>query len=79
MISFSQIFENFLGISVWELARWLVLFALFVYFLFAMIVVRQVYLMTEVVSGKIDWLIKIIAWLHLVLAIGIIFLAFNTL
>jgi hypothetical protein len=79
MISFSQIFENFLGISIWALARWLVLFALFVYFLFAMIVVRQVYLMTEVVSGKIDWLIKIIAWIHLALAIGVIFLAFSTL
>lgn len=75
-MSFAQIFEDILGISIWTVARWAVLFALFVYFLFAIVVVRQVYLMTQVVSGRIDWLIKIIAWLHLLLAAGVIILAF---
>ena len=64
-----------LNISIWGAAKVLVLFALLVYLVFAVVVLRQVYLMTKVVSGKVDFLVRAFAWAHLLFAVLVIFLA----
>lgn len=67
---------NFLvHISIWGVAKILVLIALLIYLVFAIVVVRQVYLMTKVVSGGIDLAVKLLAWIHLLFVIFVIFLA----
>ena len=67
--------ESFLGVSVWGVAKWVVFLALFLYFFFALVVVRQVKMMTRVVSGILDLPIKIFAWLHLLFAVLVILFA----
>ncbi len=64
------------GVSIWQVAKIFVLVALVIYAIFAWVVVRQVNLMTRVVSGELDLPIKIISWLHFFFSIFIIFLAF---
>lgn len=70
-----QSMESILNVSIWGLAKVFVIFALFIYLVFAIVVVRQVHMMIKVVSGELNLPIKIAAWLHLVLAIFIIFLS----
>lgn len=68
-------FNDLIGLSVWALAKGLLLFALGLYLVFALVVVRQVYSMTKVVSGELDWPIKIVVWFHLGLALALFLLA----
>ncbi len=59
------------GETVWELIKLVVLFCLLLYLGFAVVVIREVQLMTRTVAGKLDSAISIISWIHFVLAIGI--------
>ncbi len=70
-----SVIKLILNISVWGVAKLLVLIALLIYLIFAAVVVRQICLMTQVVSGELDLPIKIAAWLHFFFAIFIILLA----
>ena len=74
-MGFENFFESFFHISVWSVAKWLVEIALFVYLVFAVIVVRQVYMMTQVIKEKFNWIIKIVSWTHLLFAILVILLS----
>jgi len=65
----------FLQLSVWGIIKVAVIFALLLYLVFAGVVVRQVFLMTKVVSGGIDFFVKVMAWLHLIFAVAVIVLA----
>lgn len=38
-----------------------------VYFLFAIVILRQAMVMSETIEAKYNWLVKIFAWTHLVL------------
>jgi len=67
--------SDLIGISVWTLAKFLLLFALGLYLIFALVVLRQVYSMTKVVSGELDWPIKIVVWFHLGLALALLLFA----
>ena len=75
--------EDILGqvfnISVWSVAKGLFLFALFIYLLFALIVIKQVQLMTQVVEVRLGWLIRIISLIHFLLALGAFWLAWKIL
>jgi len=64
-----------LNISIWGVAKALVVFALLIYLVFAIVVLRQVYLMAKVVSGRADFLVKVFAWAHLFFVVFVIFLA----
>lgn len=61
--------------SIWFLAKILFLVGLFVYVIFAGVVVRQVYLMTETLEVGFEAPVKLLAWLHLIVAVGIFILA----
>lgn len=65
-----------LQIPIWFFVKILFLFAILVYVFFAGVVVRQVYLMTATLKVGFETLLRFIAWLHLLLALGVLFLAF---
>ena len=71
----TNIFFSLTKISIWGVAKALVLIALIIYLIFAVVIVRQVYAMTKVVSGELDLAIKIAAWIHLALTLLVVFLA----
>lgn len=51
------------------------LIGLFIYFAFAVIVVRQVRMMSQVLSGVLEGLLNLIAWIHLAAAVFVFALA----
>lgn len=63
------------NIPVWAIVKVFFIIALLIYLIFASVVVRQAQLMTQVISGQLNWIIKIIAWLHFFFALFVIFLA----
>lgn len=63
------------GISVWFLVKILFLVAIVVYIIFALVVVRQVGLMTDTLEVGFERPVRIIAWVHLFFAMGILILA----
>lgn len=70
-------FINFVtGVSIWGVAKIFVIIALFIYAIFAWVIVRQVTMMTRVVSGDLDLPIKVISWLHFLFSLAVIALAF---
>lgn len=58
-----------LGVSIWFIVKIFVLFALLVYIIFSVVVVRQVNLMTETLKVGLETPLRIIALTHLILAI----------
>lgn len=68
-----------LGIEVWQIAKALILFSVFLYLVFALVIIRQVSLMLDTLEVELEGLIKFIAWLHLLLVVvvfvfGIVYL-----
>lgn len=68
-----------LELPIWFFAKVLFLFAILVYVFFAAVVVRQVYLMTSTIKVGFETPLRLIAWLHIIFAIGIFLLALATL
>ena len=69
MSPFEQFLQSLVNIQLGSLARVFVSFSFFLYLLFAFIVIRQVNLMSRTLMVPIDKVIKIMAWVHLGLAI----------
>ncbi len=63
------------GFDVWLIVRFLFLFAIAIYIIFAIVVVRQVGLMTKTLEVGFEIPIKLIGILHLLFAIGTFVLA----
>ncbi len=63
--------NNLLAIDIWGVGKLFVLVGLFIYLVFAFIVVRQVKLMTQVVSGIMTNSLRLISWFFFLFAIGI--------
>lgn len=61
--------------DVWLLAKILVLLGMVFYLVFAVLVVRQVQLMTRTVKGDLDREVKIMSWVHFGLAVGVFLFA----
>lgn len=57
--------------NIWFLGKPFFLLAFLVYIAFAAVVVRQVYLMTTTLKIGFETQVKTIAWLHLILSIGV--------
>lgn len=58
-------------ISILFIGKIIMLFALFLYIIFASIVVRQVYLMTATLRTGFEFPVKSLAWAHLFVALGV--------
>jgi hypothetical protein len=65
--------NNFLNINIWFWVKWIYLFTLGLYIVFAIVMVRQVCLMTQALNEKISAVLRVISWFHLILA-AIVFL-----
>ena len=63
-----------LGISIWLIAKIVALVLLGMYFIFALVVVRQVQLMTDTIEVGFEVPIRLFSYLHLIFAI-VIFVA----
>jgi hypothetical protein len=70
-----DILKELIGISVWTVGKIAILFALSIYILFAVIVVRQVKLMGQTLNGHLNFIIKLVGWIHLLVAIAAFLLA----
>ena len=64
-----------LNVSIWAVAKIMVIIALSIYLVFAFVVVRQVNMMTKVVSGDLSWAIKVIAWTHFFFTVFVVFMS----
>jgi len=63
------------GSSIWFVAKIAILIFLLMYVIFAVVVQRQVHLMIQTLDIGFDKAIKLIAALHLILAIGVFILS----
>ena len=57
--------------SVWVGLKWMYLLAMGIYGVFALLVIRQTQLMTKALNGNLDLPIKLVAWVHFGLAVGV--------
>lgn len=65
-----------LGISIWFVAKIFAIFGLFIYLVFALVVVRQVKLMTDTLEVGFEFPIRILAYAHLIFAFLVLLAAF---
>ena len=73
-MTFEELLSIIANISIWSIAKIFVLLALFLYIIFAWLVIRQVDLMLKTLTLKtanstIELPIKLVAYLQLVLAV----------
>ncbi len=64
-----------LNISVWLIAKIFVLVGFAIYNVFAIVIVRQVKLMTETVDVELNGFVKLLSYAHLAFAILVFILA----
>lgn len=69
------LFSGEISLDIWFFIKILFLAGLGIYVAFSVIVVRQVGLMVRAVEVPLENSLKLIAWLHLLAAIGLFFLA----
>ena len=67
-----QILDTLLKLDIWQVVKGVFLFAILLYLVFAIVVVRQVNLMLSTLEVELESLIKAIAWIHLFLVIGVL-------
>jgi len=70
-ISFDQILKAILALSIWQVVKVGALLGIFLYLIFALIVIRQVNLMLNSLEVELEGLIKLVAWIHLLLVAGV--------
>lgn len=66
-----EVLNTIFGINILQIGRIFVLIGLAVYAIFAFVVVRQVKLMTEVVSGMMTGFLRLVAWAFFLFSIFI--------
>ncbi len=64
-----------LGISIWSVAKVMVLFALILYIVFAFVIIKQAKIMTETLELGLEKTIKTISFAHMFFAVGTFILA----
>ncbi len=63
------------GISIWLLAKIFVIFALLIYTVFSLVVVRQVQLMTDTLEVGFEKEVRFLSFIHLLFAIAVLIFA----
>ncbi len=66
-----QLLNTLLNIDIWQVGKIFILIGLGVYLVFSFVVVRQVKLMTEVVSGILTTSLRLTAWLFFLFSIAV--------
>lgn len=75
MILGEQTSSYILNFAVWDLTKAGLLVFLGLYFIFSLLVVRQVQLLTSVLGTTFSPLFRTIAFLHVLLAVGVLLFA----
>lgn len=70
-----QLINIIININIWGIGKLFVLIGLAVYAIFAFIVVRQVKLMTEVVSGILTNFLRLVSWIFFLFSVSVFVLA----
>lgn len=71
----NNLLPSILNLNPWLFAKFLICFGLFIYLLFALLIVRQVDLMAKTLNGTLNFPLKTLAWVHFVTAIAIFLLS----
>ena len=71
---FDNLLQLILSVQVWQIAKILVSFGLFLYIIFAFVVVKQVSVMTETLQ-QLELPLKIVSTLYLIFVIFVFLLA----
>ncbi len=71
----SQDLIPLLGVSVWFIAKIFVVFAILLYVIFALVVVRQVQLMTDTLEVGFESQVRLLSFIHLLFAIAVLIFA----
>ncbi|KKU67875.1 MAG: hypothetical protein UX92_C0028G0007 [Candidatus Amesbacteria bacterium GW2011_GWA1_47_20] len=61
--------------TLFGVVKWMCVVGLLMYTVFAVVIVRQVGVMTEAVEDDVNGIISLFAWVHLLLAIALVILA----
>lgn len=69
-----DLINTIIHIDVWMIGKIFVLLALGVYVVFSFVVVRQVKLMTEVVSGMMTNILRLVSWVFFLFSLAVLFL-----
>lgn len=69
MSGFDQLLILFQGVTVWVAVKWLMVLGLGLYNMFAVVVIRQVQLMSQTVNGGLELPLKVLTWAHLIVSI----------
>ena len=72
-------FDTFLGISIWSIIKIFVMFANLIYIVFALVMVRQVKLMTDTLELGYEKIIIGFSYVNLTFAILVLIYSFLTL
>ncbi|MGB9706499.1 MAG: DUF5657 family protein [Microgenomates group bacterium] len=74
--AFIQFLAGFIPqFSIWWLVKGLFVLGLALYLAFAVIVIRQVGLMSRTLDGEFNLPLKFVAWIHFFVALGIFLIA----
>ena len=68
-----------IGVSVWLIVKVFFLIGLVIYLIFALVIVRQVNIMTDTLDLSFEVPIKVLAIFHFFFALGVLVIAFVTL
>lgn len=66
-----DIIDSIFNINIWQVGKFFVLVGLFVYLVFSFVVVRQVKLMTQVVSGILTNSLRALSWIFFLFSLFI--------
>ncbi|KKU22613.1 hypothetical protein A2701_00800 [Candidatus Amesbacteria bacterium RIFCSPHIGHO2_01_FULL_47_34] len=69
-----QLLKSFMGVSPWMVVKAFMIVGLILYMVFALVIVKQVGIMTESVEADANGVVKLLAWAHLLMTIGVIVL-----
>ncbi len=65
-----------LDVSIWFIAKIFVIFAILLYVVFALVVVRQVQLMTDTLEVGFETEVRLLSFVHLLFALAVLIFAF---
>lgn len=63
------------NVTLFGVVKWMGVAGLVMYVAFAVVIVKQVGVMTEAIEDEANGIISLFAWAHLIMAVGLVILA----
>jgi|GEM_PF-1350501 len=74
-IAIEDILRVFTGFNPWLGVKAFLLVCLFIYFIFALAIIRQVKVFLDVLELELEGAVRLFAWLHVLLVAGVLIVA----